>query len=340
MISKDRLLIPLYRHRLLLAICALSLSAGVGLSVMASHFWHAPPPQPPQPKPPITAEQPAPEPEALPLAIPSEPDAPPAAAPAPPPAPAPIEEKQVASAALVGKPAWLTNALPSTANKPMIAVIIDDMGLDRRRSAQIVALPGPLTISFMTYAGNATKQVQDARAHGHEIMMHMPMQPHSASFDAGPDVLMEQLPPEELRRRVVADLDRFSGYVGVNNHMGSRFTEFAPGMRIVMEELHKRGLLFVDSMTTSKSVGPATAKSVGVPEVSRDIFLDDVDNKEAVERQLAKLETMARQHGSAIAIGHPHDNTIAALTEWLPGLAGKGLTLVPVTAVVKSRLEK
>lgn len=235
-------------------------------------------------------------------------------------------------------PAWKKYAVPASAHRPMVAVIIDDMGLDRRRSARIVALPAPLTISFMTYANHLDEQSLEARARGHELMMHMPMQPLSSSFDAGPDVLMAQMPPTELRRRVVSDLDRFQGYVGVNNHMGSRFTADAPGMRIVMEELHKRGLLFIDSMTTDKSVGIAVAREASVPAAARNVFIDDDDDVNSIAAQLQRAENEARRGGSVIAIGHPRDNTIAALAAWLPGLEKKGLTQVPVTAVVKQRL--
>jgi polysaccharide deacetylase 2 family uncharacterized protein YibQ len=149
-------------------------------------------------------------------------------------------------------------------------------------------------------------------------------------------VLNDQLPPDELRRRVVADLARFDGYVGVNNHMGSKFTENAAGMQIVMEELHKRGLLFIDSMTTGKSVGLAAARQLGVPAASRDIFIDDADDDGQIASQLARAEAQARRSGVAIAIGHPRDRTIAALSQWLPTLADKGITLVPVTQVVRT----
>jgi polysaccharide deacetylase 2 family uncharacterized protein YibQ len=264
---------------------------------------------------------------------------------APPPAPLPPEPVLPAPAApvvppaapVIALPAWQAFAVPVTAKLPMIAVIIDDMGLDRRRSARIVALTAPLTISFMTYADHLDDQAAAARARGHELMMHMPMQPISESFDPGPDVLTDQLPAAELRRRIDHDLDRFQGYVGVNNHMGSRFTADAAGMRIVMEELHQRGLLFIDSLTTGKSVGLATARQMDVPAAARDVFLDDVDDETAIVAQLAKAEAEARRTGSAIAIGHPHDNTIAALIRWLPGLAQRGVMLVPVSAVVKQR---
>ena len=259
------------------------------------------------------------------------------------PAPPPAEEDSAApvpappAAVMPARvPAWRAFSVPARPAKAMVAVIIDDMGLDRRRSGKVVDLPGPLTLSYMTYAAHLAQQAQEAHMHGHELMMHMPMQP-LAELDAGPDVLSEILPPDELRRRVEADLDRFGGYVGVNNHMGSRFTAYAPGMRIVMAALKARGLLFIDSMTTGKSVGMATAREAGVPAARRNIFLDDIDDEAAIDAQLAKAEEQARKMGSVIVIGHPHDHTTAALAAWLPTLEKKGITLVPVTAVVTAR---
>ena len=305
-----------------LAIGMTCLAAGLALSMAAVHFLRPAPipvPVPPPitaPAPPLPVQQPEPE-----------------AEPVPPPA---IPDPVIPDTAPAPLPAWQAYAVPAKPGKAMIAVIIDDMGVDRRRSAKVADLPGPLTLSYMTYAPHALEQVSAAHAHGHELMMHMPMQP-LGSMDPGPDVLTDQLPPDELRRRLTADLDRFQGYVGVNNHMGSKFTAYAPGMKLVMEALHQRGLLFIDSMTTAKSVGMTEARAAGVPSARRNIFLDDVEDQAAVAAQLAKAEEQAKQSGSVIVIGHPHDGTIAALSAWLPGLAKKGITLVPVTAVVKAR---
>ena len=310
-----------------LAVGVICLGAGLALSLAAVHFLRpAPTPVPASPVPPAAAPpMPAPEPEAE-------------AEPTPPP-PKPAEEEAAAEPATpsVPLPAWQAYAVPARSGPAMVAVIIDDMGVDRKRSAKAAELPGPLTLSYMTYAPRAVEQIALARAHGHELMMHMPMQPLGA-MDPGPDVLSETLSPDELRRRVGADLDRFTGYVGVNNHMGSKFTANQPGMKIVMQALRQRGLLFIDSMTTAKSVGLEEARAAGVPAARRNIFLDDVETQSAVAAQLAKAEEQARNSGSVIVIGHPHDATIAALAAWLPGLANKGITLVPVTAVVKARV--
>jgi hypothetical protein len=246
---------------------------------------------------------------------------------APPPAPS----------AASGKPAWVRFAVPPPplAGRPLIAVVIDDLGVDRRRSEKVVALPPPLTLAWMTYAENLRGITQNARQRGHELMVHVPMQPQSESYDPGPDVLEVGLPIEELRRRLRWGLSRFDGFVGINNHMGSRFTADRAGMNVVMEEIRARGLLFLDSVTTQKSVAPDLARQYGIPFAARHIFLDNEMSVAAVRGQLAQTEAYARKHGVAIAIGHPHDGTIEALAAWLPGLEARGFTLVPLTTIVK-----
>ena len=119
--------------------------------------------------------------------------------------------------------------------------------------------------------------------------------------------------------------------------MGSRFTSDAPSMIAVMQELKGRGLLFIDSRPIASTVAAESAQRVGVPNASRDVFLDNESDATAVAERLAVLEATARRHGSAIAIGHPHDGTLAELTQWLDTLATKGLALVPVSAIVKER---
>jgi polysaccharide deacetylase 2 family uncharacterized protein YibQ len=234
-------------------------------------------------------------------------------------------------------PAWERFAVPSpdTQGRPMIAIIIDDMGLERTNADRVAALPGPLTLSFMTYAEDVAKQAALARRRGHELMVHVPMEPLDEELDAGPQTLLGRLSPDELLRRLRWDLSRFDGYVGINNHMGSRFTQSREGMRLVLQELKNRGLLFVDSRTIGDSVGGKLAAELGVPHADRDIFLDNEQDAGAVDLQLARAEEVARRRGYAIAIGHPHDGTIAALARWLPGLARRGFVLVPVSAIVK-----
>lgn len=226
-------------------------------------------------------------------------------------------------------------ASPDPGGRPMIAIVIDDLGIDRKRSDKVVDLPGPLTAAFMSYAKDVARQAEAARRKGHELLLHMPMEPQSEAYDPGPDVLAVGLPAQETRRRLAQALDRFEGLIGLNNHMGSKFTADPAGMELVMEELSQRGLMFLDSLTTGRSVGLPTARRAGVPAVGRDVFLDNDPAPAAVRAQLEKTEQAARRHGHAIAIGHPHDGTIEALAAWLPTLQAKGFVLVPLSAIVK-----
>ncbi len=236
-----------------------------------------------------------------------------------------------------GQPAWLRFAVVPPAlepGKPLVAVVIDDMGLDRPRSMRVVDLPGPLTLSYLPYAKELATQTALARLRGHELMVHIPMEP-MGSADPGPNALRIGMDEVELRQRLVDDLSQFEGFVGINNHMGSRFTATRASMSVVLGELKKRGLLFLDSRTTAQSVGATMAGEMGVPSVSRNVFLDDDMSSDNVAHQLAELERIARKQGYAVAIGHPHDNTIAALASWLPRLRERGFILVPLSTIVR-----
>jgi len=251
----------------------------------------------------------------------------------------PAPETDANSVAGEEHPLWLRNAVapPPVGDRPMIAVVIDDMGIDRRRSSKIVDLPGPITTSYLTYARDLGSQLRAARAAGHELLIHVPMEPSSTAVDPGPDVLKTSMTPADVAATLTKVLDRADGYVGINNHMGSRFTATDHGMRPVMEVLKARGLLWFDSRTTADSVGARLAREADVPYVERNVFLDHEETPEFVAKQLASLERIARKHGYAVAIGHPKDVTIAGLKKWLPTLKEKGFVLVPLSTVVRRR---
>ncbi len=234
---------------------------------------------------------------------------------------------------------WRANAVPFQ-DRPglkLIAVIIDDAGLDRARTARAANLPGPLTISFLPYAGELQRQAGEARRRGHELMLHLPMEPISASEDPGPHPLMTWLARDELQRRLTMMLARFDGFVGVNNHMGSRMTLDVGAMLPVLDQVRARGLLFVDSRTIAGSVAGPLADRLGIPGAARDVFIDHDGSADAVAARLSDIERIALRQGQAVAIGHPHDLTLGALERWLPALAERGFTLAPVSALVKRR---
>jgi uncharacterized protein len=239
-------------------------------------------------------------------------------------------------------PAWLRYAVPApaTGNHPLVAIVLDDLGLDQTRTAEAIRLRGPLTMSFMTYASGLHEQTAAARRAGHELFLHVPMEAVDRRADPGPHALFTTLPREQIIERLRWGLGRFDGFVGINNHMGSKFTADAQSMAPVMEELRARGLAFLDSRTSPASAGIRLAVAYGVPHAARDVFLDDDQTPSAIAKQLAVVEQVARQHGSAIAIGHPHDQTVAALKAWLPLLEGEGLDLVPVSAVIRHQMQE
>lgn len=239
------------------------------------------------------------------------------------------------------QPLWMQNALdvPLPHDGPVIAIVIDDMGVDRKRSRHMWEdVPGPLTLSFMTYADDLPSQTQAAKERGHELMLHMSMEPSNAAIDPGPNVLMSAMDDQELKSIVSWGLDRFDGFVGVNNHMGSRFTEDPRAMRIVLDQVKAHGLLFLDSRTSAHSVGRRVARELGMAVLERNVFLDNDNDVDKVLHQLEQVERLARKQGFAIAIGHPRDATIEVLKTWVPEAIARGINIVPVSMLLKSRM--
>ena len=235
------------------------------------------------------------------------------------------------------QPLWMRNAVASAVprNAPRVVIIIDDMGMDRVHTRKAMDLPAPITFAFLPYAGDLKAQTQAARGKGHELIVHVPMEPMNAGLNPGPEVLRPAMPGEDFLKVLNDDLSAFDGYVGINNHMGSKMTQDREGMKRVMDVLKDRGLLFVDSKTIGASVAEDEAKKAGIPHAGRDVFLDHDESYEAVSAALAKTEREALKNGLAIAIGHPKAETIRALREWLPTLQEKGIYLVPISAAVK-----
>jgi polysaccharide deacetylase 2 family uncharacterized protein YibQ len=220
---------------------------------------------------------------------------------------------------------------PMTPAKPKIIIILDDMGLDRAAFGKVLALPGPLTLSFLPYAHDVNELADAALAHGNEIMLHLPMQPQG-SADPGPHALKTGMTGASFIKELEWNLDRFDGYVGVNNHMGSQLTTDEAAMKTVLAYLKYKNLFFLDSVTTGDTVVRSAGSRVGARIYSRDVFLDaETGNREAVVRQLALVEKIARETGYAVAIGHPYKITIETLGPWLATAPFRGFEIVSVS---------
>jgi len=252
---------------------------------------------------------------------------------------APVAPIRQPAAPIGGEAAWLRNARPfiDTRGAPTVAIVIDDLGLSAVHTRQAIALSDSVTLALMTYAPRLEDWASSARAARHELLVHVPMQPLNGKIDPGPNALTVALSEADILSRLRWGLMRMDGYVGINNHMGSRFTQDRAGMSVVMAEVKARGLLFLDSVTIGHTVGAATAEPLHVPFAERNVFLDDQPTVAGVSHQIAVLEQVARRHGAAIAIGHPHPATLAVLAQWLPGAAARGIAVVPLTSLMRRR---
>lgn len=205
---------------------------------------------------------------------------------------------------------------PATAPDARLVVIIDDLGENLASAQHLAGLDIPLTFSVLPGSTRTSEIATLAENLGLELLLHLPMQPLDPLIDPGPGALYVGMTPEEISSVLSSDLEQVGRAVGVNNHMGSRFTSDLQGMRVVMQELAERGLFFVDSLTTPKSKARQTALSQGVPYLERHIFLDNEQDVLATLFQLRKAEGLALRQGLAIAIGHPYPTTLEALSLW------------------------
>lgn len=220
---------------------------------------------------------------------------------------------------------------------PQIAIVIDDMGLLPQASRRVIALPVPISLSYLPYAPDVQAQVNAAKFAGHEILLHLPMEPVGQA-DPGPEALLSALDEAELVRRIHKNINAFNGYVGINNHMGSKFTSDASLMRLflkVIDNVKEKGVFFLDSRTSVASVAGQEARNAGFLTAARSVFLDDLLSEEAIWAELLRLEEIAKKDGFSIAIGHPHAQTINALEIWLPQAQEKGFRIVPVRQLVR-----
>ncbi|MBU1040694.1 MAG: divergent polysaccharide deacetylase family protein [Proteobacteria bacterium] len=224
---------------------------------------------------------------------------------------------------------------PQTAGKGRLALIIDDMGEDVGFAQGLAALNVPVAFSIWPDSGNREAVLKIAKAHGREILIHLPMQPKGyPKVDPGKHALLVTMTADEIQSTVRRAVERVPGAIGLNNHMGSQFTENPFGMHVALQTIKDKGLFFLDSRTTAESVGEREAKRVGLRFYKRDVFLDNEQNVSAVLLQLRKAEALARSSGRAIAIGHPHHETLQAIRQWLKekddSVSVVALTALPV----------
>jgi polysaccharide deacetylase 2 family uncharacterized protein YibQ len=311
-------------------------------------LFPVPPPKPPAPTPPsvpaLAPVPPIPPPPAPPPAPP--PPIPQTTSLPPPPAldPGLIErgpDGPLPKPSADGKVAWRIYARPSdpTDPRPKIAIVIVNLGLsDAATEAAIQRLPGAVTLAFSPYAGGKLDQWLDlSRVAGHEVLLSVPMEPiNYPDSNPGPHTLLTSLLPAQNLERLRWALSRFTGYVGVTTHMGSRFSTSADSLRPVLQEVKNRGLLFLDNRSTPASVIGQVAAEINLPRAANDRFIDGQAARVAIDGKLAELEMVARRQGHAVGIGYPFPVTIERVAAWADTIEDRGFVLAPVSAVAST----
>jgi uncharacterized protein len=211
-----------------------------------------------------------------------------------------------------------------------VAVVIDDLGANVEELKPLERLGVPVTYSVLPYAEQTSQVVSELRGRNAEILLHLPMQPKNGE-NPGPGALLERMTDDELRQGTIAALKAVPGAVGVNNHMGSLLSSEEGPMNTVLEVIAERRLFFLDSRTSAGSVAYKVATQLGIPAAERQVFLDGDPSPEAIHAQFQHLLALARSHGAAIAIGHPHPTTLAMLTSEVPKAKAEGFEFVPVS---------
>ncbi len=215
-----------------------------------------------------------------------------------------------------------------------LAILLDDFGNDLNAADAIFALHVPITLSVLPYKAHSQEIAREARKHGCEVMLHLPMQSRANEM-AEQYELKAGLSSEEVQNIVTKMLEAVPEADGVNNHQGSQATSNGALMSELMPVLKDAGVFYVDSRTTTETVAYDAAKRDGVRTAFRNVpFLDDIQNKLAVKRQLQIAIRGAKEKGEAIAIGHPHAVTLEALREMLPEVKKQNVRLVLVSDVV------
>lgn len=199
----------------------------------------------------------------------------------------------------------------------LVAIVIDDMGYQRALGRRFLAIDQPLSFSFLPYAPFTKLLMREARSRHRDILLHVPLEPHDSSLNIGPGALLTAMPAATITRIFNEDLAQVPLAIGVNNHMGSKFTESRAAMTPLLTAVKRHGLFFLDSLTTPHSVGFKLAEEMKIPAARRNVFLDNQDDRASVLKQLDLLVRLSRRHGSAIGIAHPKAGSLAAIQQFV-----------------------
>jgi len=226
------------------------------------------------------------------------------------------------------------------AKMPVVAIVVAGLGVGAAKTTDaIMKLPPAVTLAFTPYGSDPAKLAERARAQRHEILLQIPMEPFDyPDNDPGPQTLLTSLAPDQNLDRLYWHLSRFQGYAGIANFMGARFVVTDAVMQPIVREAAKRGLGYLDDGSAPRSVAPTLAAGQAMPFAKADLSIDAVPTSAEIDRALAKLETLAKERGTAIGIASALPISIERIGVWIKALESHGIMLVPLTtAMLKSK---
>ncbi len=219
--------------------------------------------------------------------------------------------------------------------KPRVALIIDDVGSVRKAADAMLQVPARLTWAILPFTPYAAEYAEAAKERGFELILHLPLEPLDLKNNPGPGLIKRDWTDDEIIKQLEADLNEVPGAVGINNHMGSAGTADERLMDLLMGQIKGRGLYFVDSMTTDRSVGEVVARRHQVRFKKRHVFIDNLSDLESKKKALRELIKIALAKGEAIGIGHVRNGTAEAIIEMIPEFEKAGIELVTISELFR-----
>jgi hypothetical protein len=224
-------------------------------------------------------------------------------------------------------------------SQPKIAILLGGMGInDALTSRAVKELPQEVTFAFAPYGDNLQKTINDARSHGHEVMLQLPMEPFGyPGSNPGPHTLLVGADAGATASNLSWLLSRFAGYTGVVNYLGARFTSETAAMTSVIQVLKDRGLVYLDDGSSQRSTAQEVAAGIDLPARQADLIIDGDIGFNAVTAKLRELEELSRKGRIVIGVGTGLPATIDAVENWAKKLETRGILLVPVSAAFRAR---
>ena len=220
------------------------------------------------------------------------------------------------------------------ADRPVISIAVVDLGLsDDATETAIRTLPPEISIGLSPYAKNPELWLNEARRRGHEVWMMLPLESETYPLDdMGPHTILISAPEKQNQMKLSWILSRATGYVGLIAGERPAFMKATGDMRPVLSKIYSRGLGFVDTSADPSAVPQSMALGQNAPYASADVWIDNPPTKENMDAAFARLESIAREQGSATGLIHPLPVSFQELSRWIETLPGKGLALAPLSA--------